>query len=123
MKTKTFFFVVFTGLFSLVTTHTFAQNNQNAEEQKLERQAAKTQAGEDERRLSDAISLNKDAQSDAKTAKANSKEANRIEGDATDAAKQAKQAVRTEERAQKSRINADKQAKKAAKASEKSNNN
>jgi hypothetical protein len=136
MKTKTLFCFVVTGLFTLVATQTFAQNNQSRDDRKLERQATRDQAKEDEQRLNDAVglkrdtrSVEKDAKADAKEAKAvakdakaDAKEANRIENDAADAAKQANRAARTEAKAQKSRQNADKQAEKANRASKKYSN-
>jgi hypothetical protein len=119
MKTKILICSVITGLFTLVATETFAQNNQSREDRKVERQAMRDQAKADEQRLDAADDLKETTKSDAKAAKADSKEANRLENDASEAAKEAKQSARTEARAQKTRQNADKQAQKAAKASKK----
>lgn len=123
MKTKTILFSILTGLFTLVATQTFSQDTLTNQEQKRERQAVKEKDKNDKQRLDAAVDLKRDTRSNAKIAKANAKEANRIEDDASDAAKQAKQAARTEAKAQRTRDNANKQAKQAAKASQKSNNN
>ncbi len=121
MKIKTIALVVWMGVLTIISTTAFAQSVDSTETRVMERQTDKGE--QDKNRLNNARELKRSTKSDAKMAKANAKEANRIEDDASDAAKQARQAARSEMRAQKSRDNADKQARKAAKASEKSNNN
>ncbi|WP_181308711.1 hypothetical protein [Rufibacter sp. XAAS-G3-1] len=123
MKTKTLLFTLLTGVLSFFTAQAFAQSTQNEQEQKLEQDSVKDKAVGDKKRLDDLASQRKTTQTDAKAAKANSKEADRIEKDATNAAKEAKQAARMETKAQRNRANADKQAKKATRAVEKSANN
>ena len=120
MKAKAILPALLMGVLLLLATSTFAQTSDTTKAQESERRMKEKQ---DKQRLDDAGDLKRHTRSDAKIAKANAKEANRIENDASDAAKEAKQAARSENKAQKMREKADKQARKAAKASEKSNNN
>ncbi|WP_026464027.1 hypothetical protein [Adhaeribacter aquaticus] len=120
MKAKAYFLSIILGAILLLSTTSFAQTIDSAQA----KTAAKTlQENEDKQRLNEAVDLRRSTKTEAKTARANAREADRIEDDAADAAKQAKLAARTEARAQRTRHNADKQAKKAERASNKSNNN
>lgn len=115
--------MLFTGLLTFATSHTFAQSTQDRQEKKSELQVANEKKKADRQRLHDSSDLRKDTKADARTAHINAKEAKRIDKESAYAAKHAKRADKMEVKAQKNRADADKQAKKAAKATTKSNRN